>query len=923
MRGLIRSVGAVVLVAAVSSGVVATRTAPVSAANPLRLVISPTSFIVPLLPAGLDDPPMVVNVTNEGVDAVVMNGSVASVGGFVATTDCQGVTLAPGDSCQMSYSYQPLPSTAADVTSTGNWNGQAFSIGLHGSSTAGLLISPTGLDFGVVPSGFASAQPLTVTATNLDRHPVTMSGTAAALAGPNGDQFSVDRSDCINKTLVQGASCTMTYAFAPTSPAGTKTSTASGSWNGQAYSIALRGETGTAAPFTISPTSFDFGSGYFPDPPAAQTATITNPQHTTITITSINNLAGPYNPAVVGPGCVGAVLAFDDSCQMNITLATPNGGDITSTAGFAIAATDGSPTPVTFDDVFGFHLNSILPFALIARSFDFGDVPVGSTTAPLSIPFTNLAVGDYQLLESGYDTTLPFTKTADCVNATVAGHGTCSMKWVYGPTSPALTLRSLAGSFLGSGAAPISLTGHGVTTPGAPTVVAASPVNGSMTVTWQPPAGDGGSPITGYTITSLPAGVHLSVSTGSPLSAAIVVPGGIPYRFIVSAQNANGTGPGATTSSATVFSEYVPVQPERLLDTRDGTGYAGSKPVAGATVALQITGSGATSVPTDAVAVVLNVTGTAATADGFVTVWPCGQPRPLASNLNLVSGGTSPNLVVVKLGTSGKVCLFTQSGTDLVADVNGYFPATTSFRPVQPERLLDTRDPPTGYAGAKPSAGQTVVVQVTGARTTNVPADASAVVLNVTGVGATADGFVTVWPCGQSRPTASNLNLTTGSIAPNLVIAKLGLDGKVCMFTQAGTDLVADVDGWFPSGTGFRPVLPERLLETRPAQVGYSGSKPAAGAVVQLQITGIGTTQVPPGAGAVVLNVTGTGATADGFVTVWPCGRPRPTASNLNLRTGATAPNLVIVKVGDGGAVCLFTQNGTDLVADVNGWFPG
>ena len=103
---------------------------------------------------------------------------------------------------------------------------------------------------------------------------------------------------------------------------------------------------------------------------------------------------------------------------------------------------------------------------------------------------------------------------------------------------------------------------------------------------------------------------------------------------------------------------------------------------------------------------------------------------------------------------------------------------------------------------------------------------------------------------------------------------------------------------------------------------GYSGPKPGIGAVFQLQVTRARVTQVPTDASAVVLNVTGTGATADGFLTVWPCGQPQPTASNLNLRTGGTAPNLVIVKLGDGGKVCLFTQSGTDLVADINGWFP-
>ena len=81
-------------------------------------------------------------------------------------------------------------------------------------------------------------------------------------------------------------------------------------------------------------------------------------------------------------------------------------------------------------------------------------------------------------------------------------------------------------------------------------------------------------------------------------------------------------------------------------------------------------------VPTDASAVVLNVTVTGAQAAGFVTVYPCGTPRPNASNLNFATGSTIPNLVIAKVGAGGKVCLFTSAGTHLIADVNGYFLAS-------------------------------------------------------------------------------------------------------------------------------------------------------------------------------------------------------------------------------------------------------
>lgn len=94
-------------------------------------------------------------------------------------------------------------------------------------------------------------------------------------------------------------------------------------------------------------------------------------------------------------------------------------------------------------------------------------------------------------------------------------------------------------------------------------------------------------------------------------------------------------------------------------------------------------------------------------------------------------------------------------------------------------------------------------------------------------------------------------------------------------------------------------------------QLGYSGPKPGGGAVVQLEVTATGATNVPSNASAVVLNVTGTSANDAGYVTVWPCGAPRPNASNLNLVGGGTTPNLVITRVGVDGKVCMFTDRGT------------
>ena len=68
-------------------------------------------------------------------------------------------------------------------------------------------------------------------------------------------------------------------------------------------------------------------------------------------------------------------------------------------------------------------------------------------------------------------------------------------------------------------------------------------------------------------------------------------------------------------------------------------------------------------------------------------------------------------------------------------------------------------------------------------------------ILNVTAVSPSSGGYLTVFPCGSSRPLASNLNVV-GEIVPNAVLAKVGTDGKVCLYTSAATDIVADVNGF-------------------------------------------------------------------------------------------------------------------------------
>jgi Fibronectin type III domain len=253
---------------------------------------------------------------------------------------------------------------------------------------------------------------------------------------------------------------------------------------------------------------------------------------------------------------------------------------------------------------------------------------------------------------------------------------------------------------------------------------------------------------------------------------------------------------------------------------------------------------------------------------------------------------------------------------------NPVIPGRGPYHALAPARILDTRN------GSPLGAGATRNIPITGQGT--VPASGvSAVVLNVTVTDTTAASYLTVWPAGAPRPTASNLNWTVGQTVPNLVEVALGSNGQVSIYNAAGnTDVIFDVAGYVATPTAtaptagfYNPVVPNRVLDTRNGTGGVASSPLGAGKTINLTVAG--TPNIPStGVAAVVLNVTATGPTAPSYLTVFPAGTTSPLASNLNFLPGQTVPNRVIVMLGTGGAVSFYNAVGSvDVVADVAGWF--
>jgi hypothetical protein len=113
------------------------------------------------------------------------------------------------------------------------------------------------------------------------------------------------------------------------------------------------------------------------------------------------------------------------------------------------------------------------------------------------------------------------------------------------------------------------------------------------------------------------------------------------------------------------------------------------------------------------------------------------------------------------------------------------------------------------------------------------------------------------------------------------------------------------------------------VLDTRGSAGPYGGPPLSAGASRTFTI--VGQCAIPPTASAVSLNLTVTGATGPGYLTVYPQGSAIPLASTINFRVGQTRANNAIVPLGTGGAIAIFygqaSGNTVHLIVDVNGFF--
>ncbi len=400
-------------------------------------------------------------------------------------------------------------------------------------------------------------------------------------------------------------------------------------------------------------------------------------------------------------------------------------------------------------------------------------------------------------------------------------------------------------------------------------------------------------------------------------------------------------------------SRFVSVDPVRIADTRSGVGGRTGALNAGQFFDLTVIGNGVSNtsldVPSNATSVVLNVTAAGPTKNTFISLYPtptAGNVVP-GSSFNPQAGRNSANAVVVSPSSTGKVRIYNAVGTvGVIVDIVGYYvPTGTSgaepYQPLTPARIVDTRS----NLGANGSLGPngTKEIQVTGTVPTStgtvaIPASASAVVLNLTGLAGSAQTFAAAYPYDSTRtsaPNVSNLLLSAGEIRAVLVTVKVGENGKVTLRNSAGnTNLLADIEGYYDAGApdDFVPLAPLRVLDSRSGTYSGLGAAPvpARGTTTFLPqgtlTTTAGEVQVPATATAVVYNLTGVAPSAGTYLAAYPTpsvpASSAPSTSNANLRPGATTANLAITGLGTNGQISLYNAAGSvHVLADLAGYF--
>jgi hypothetical protein len=350
------------------------------------------------------------------------------------------------------------------------------------------------------------------------------------------------------------------------------TTTITGLTPGTAYNFTVTATNGAG---TSSPSSAS-NTVTVPAVPSAPTlASATTNANGTVTVTwadPLNNGNAITSYGIVpSPACGGC--SYSSLSGATVTSATVSGLTRGGTYTFTVTATNGVGTG---------------PASAASNSIVAPNVP----SAPTGVTATNgndAATVSWTAPANGGSAITGYTVTSSTGGLTCSTSGTsCTVSGLTTGTAYTFTVKAINGVGTGSASSP-SNSVTAVTTPGAPTIgTATAPSTTSASVAFTAPGSNGGSAITGYTVTATDTtnssrGGQTATGTVSP----IVVTGlttGDTYTFTVTATNAVGTG-AASSASNSLLVALVPGAPTI------GTATAGASGTKKATVTFTAPGS--------------------------------------------------------------------------------------------------------------------------------------------------------------------------------------------------------------------------------------------------------------------------------------------------------------------------------------------
>jgi uncharacterized protein (TIGR02145 family) len=509
--------------------------------------------------------------------------------------------------------------SASPITVTGLTNGTAYTftvtatnaIGTSVASTASNSVTPTAPStapgaptIGTATAGNAQATvtftvPVSnggsaITGYTVTSNPGNITGSGSAspitvtgLTNGTAYTFTVTATNAIGTSVASSASNTVTPTEPSTAPGAPTIGTAT---PGNAQATITFIAPGSNGGSTITGYTATSNPGNITGTGSASPITVTgltNGTAYTFTVTATNAIGtGPTSsasnsvtPSVTStiPGAPTGVSAAGGNAQATVAFTAPLNTGGSAITGYTVTSSPGGFTgngpssPITVNGL----INGITYTFTVTATNAIGTGPVSSASNSVT-PSTSLTVpgaptgvsatGGYVQaivtftgpVSNGGSSITGYTVTSSPGGFT--GTGTASPITVNGlPALIAYTFTVTATNAIGTG--PSSSSSNSVTpttVPDPPTIGTATKGNAQATISFTVPVSNGGSAITGYTVTSNP-GAITGTGSASPLTVTGLT-NGTSYTFTVTATNSNGIGPASAFSNS-VIPSTVPGAP--------------------------------------------------------------------------------------------------------------------------------------------------------------------------------------------------------------------------------------------------------------------------------------------------------------------------------------------------------------------------